>query len=114
MDRPVGRVGTCVALIGLFACLLSYSPYPAYSPYSPTLLAQQPERARTEALSRLVNDRIRVLQDEAERLAGQTRTLLGDLRKLELERDLQIERAKQADANVAAVQTNSDDFVDGQ
>jgi septal ring factor EnvC (AmiA/AmiB activator) len=38
---------------------------------------------------------------EAERLAQESRTLLGDLRKLEVERDLQNERARQAAAAVA-------------
>ena len=63
-------------------------------------------RVQTEALSRRVNDRIRALQTEATRLAGQTKTLLGDLRALEIERDLQREHAKEADASAAAAQTS--------
>ena len=39
-----------------------------------------------------MNERVRALQREAERLAGEARTLVGDLRKLEVERDLQAER----------------------
>lgn len=46
-------------------------------------------------------DRVAVLQAEAERLAQQSRTLLGELRKLEIERDLQNERARQAATAVA-------------
>lgn len=62
-------------------------------------------RTRTEALSRRVTERMRTLQAEATRLAGQTKTLLGDLRALEIERDLQREHATQADADAAAAQT---------
>src|SRR5919106_2608489 len=60
--------------------------------------AQPPDRARTEALARRVNERVRALQREAERLAGEARTLVGDLRKLEIERDLQVEEAQRAEA----------------
>src|SRR5262245_17143731 len=49
-----------------------------------------------EAQSRRIADRIRSLQREADRLAGETRTLLGDVRKLEIERDLKTAAAQQA------------------
>jgi murein hydrolase activator len=62
--------------------------------------AQAPDRAQTEALAGRVNERVRALQREAERLAGEARTLVGDLRSLEIERDLQAERLKQAEAAV--------------
>jgi septal ring factor EnvC (AmiA/AmiB activator) len=52
------------------------------------------------------------LQREADRLAGEARTLLSDLRRLEIERDLQTERVRQAQAAVldaaAALQQISD------
>ena len=41
------------------------------------LAAQTADRGRTEAEARRVNDRMRALQNEAESLAGQARTLLG-------------------------------------
>ncbi len=44
------------------------------------------------------------LQAEGERLARQSRTLLGELRKLEIERELQTERAREASAAVAAAE----------
>jgi len=68
--------------------------------------AQTPgtERAATEAMARRVAERVRVLNREAERLAGEARTLVGDLRKLEIERDLKAEQAKQAAADMAAAQ----------
>ena len=68
------------------------------------LAAQAPDRARTDAAPRRVNDRIVALQREADRLAGEARTLVGDLRTLEIDRDLQIERLKEAQADVAAGQ----------
>ena len=60
-----------------------------------TLGAQEPAPS-PESQARRVNDRIRGLQREAERLANEARTLVGDLRKLEIDRDLKAELAKQA------------------
>ena len=65
------------------------------------LAGQAPDRGRAEAEARRVSDRIRALQNEADGLVGQSRTLLGDLRKLEVERQLQIELVRQAEAAVA-------------
>jgi septal ring factor EnvC (AmiA/AmiB activator) len=65
------------------------------------LAAQAPDRGRAEAEARRVTDRIRALETEADRLAGQARTLIGDLRKLEVERELQQERVREAQAAMA-------------
>jgi septal ring factor EnvC (AmiA/AmiB activator) len=51
-----------------------------------------------------VNDRIRTLQAEADRLAVQARTLLGDLRQLELQRDIAVEQQHAADLAVNQAQ----------
>src|SRR5690242_16906114 len=48
--------------------------------------AQQSDRARTEAMARRAAERLQALQREAERLASEERTVLGDLRKLEVDR----------------------------
>jgi len=69
-----------------------------------TAVAQPPDRTATDTLARRVNERIRVLQGEADRLSAQARTLLGDLRQLEIQRDIAIERVKEADAAVAQAQ----------
>lgn len=65
------------------------------------LAAQTADRGRTEAEVRRVDDRIRALRNEADSLAGQARTLLGDLRKLEIDREIQIEQVRQAQAAIA-------------
>ena len=67
------------------------------------MLAQQPDRARTEALARRAAERLQTLQREADDLASQEQSVLGDLRKLELERQIKAEEFKQADAQVQAV-----------
>jgi septal ring factor EnvC (AmiA/AmiB activator) len=67
-----------------------------------SLAAQTLDRGRTEAEAQRVNDRIRALQAEADQLAGQARTLLGDLRKLEVERALQAERVREAQAAITS------------
>ena len=62
------------------------------------------QTVRQDAESRRVSERIRALQREAEQLATQSKTLLGELRRLEVERDLHIEEARRAEGAVAAVQ----------
>jgi septal ring factor EnvC (AmiA/AmiB activator) len=59
-----------------------------------------------------ITDRIRALQREADRLAGEARTLVGDLRKLEIERDLKAEQAKQAADEAAAAQSSLRETTD--
>lgn len=55
---------------------------------SSVLLAQEPDRERTETRSRRAADRLQALRGEADRLASEERTLLGDLRRLEVEREI--------------------------
>jgi septal ring factor EnvC (AmiA/AmiB activator) len=52
-----------------------------------------------------ITDRIRALQREAERLAGESRTLLGDLRQREIDRDIKVEQLKQAEAAMSEAET---------
>jgi septal ring factor EnvC (AmiA/AmiB activator) len=68
------------------------------------LAAQVPSPPSTDKPGQAITDRIRALQREADRLAGEARTLVGDLRKLEIERDLKTEQAKQAAAEATAAQ----------
>ena len=60
------------------------------------LTAQDTGRGQTDAQARRVSDRIRTLQSEADRLASEARTLLGELRAVEIEQQLQIERLRDA------------------
>src|SRR5687767_590373 len=66
--------------------------------------AQQPDRAATEALARRATERLQALQREADRLALQERTLLGELRKLEIERQLRSEEMKRLAAEAGTVE----------
>jgi septal ring factor EnvC (AmiA/AmiB activator) len=68
--------------------------------------AQQPAPATPSARAA---DRIVALRHEAEMLAAEERTLLGDLRKLEIERDVRVEEARRLDADAAAVTARIDD-----
>jgi septal ring factor EnvC (AmiA/AmiB activator) len=63
--------------------------------------AQTPDEARR--MARDAEQRIKELQAEAERLAAQTGTLLGELRKLELEREIRTQALRKADAEVVQV-----------
>lgn len=67
------------------------------------LHAQTTDRARTEAQARRASERLQALQREAEELAARERTLLIDLRRLEVERDLKTETLKQVDADLRNV-----------
>ena len=65
--------------------------------------AQAPDRARTESQARRVNERLVALQREADALAKEQRSLLGDLRRLEVERDLRTEQLRQIEAEAQTV-----------
>src|SRR5439155_230917 len=95
------------------ALMVSLSNHALFAAFALTVVssvtfAQQPERARTEALARRATERLQALQREADRLALEERTLLGDLRKLEIERQLRAEQLKQVDADAARVQAELD------
>jgi septal ring factor EnvC (AmiA/AmiB activator) len=87
-------------LAALHFCILCVS--------SAVLVAQAPDRARTEALARRAGDRLVALQREADRLAADERSLLNDLRKLEVERQIKTEELKQAEDEVAGIQADLD------
>ncbi len=72
------------------------------------LSAQPSDRERAEALARRAADRMLALQREADSLANQEHTLLGDLRKLEIEREIKTAELKQADAAVSRAQAELD------
>jgi len=74
--------------------------------------AQDPGASTADAQSRRISDRIRALQREADRLAGQSRTLLGDVRKLEIERDLKAGLAEQAAAATAEAERDLQQTTD--
>jgi murein hydrolase activator len=89
----------CSALFALSAVLSSS-----------VIAAQAPvERARTEGLARRATERLQALQREADRLASEERTVIGDLRKLEIERQLKSEELKRVDADATKVQAELDD-----
>jgi septal ring factor EnvC (AmiA/AmiB activator) len=85
-----------------------FSPIFAFSAVFSGSAQTLPERARTEALARRAADRLQSLQREADRLAADEGTLLGDLRKLEIERQIKAEELKRVDADAQKVQTELD------
>ena len=80
----------------MFRCLLAASTAITLSLAVPTLVAQDSDRERTETLSRRAADRLQSLHDEADRLATDERTLLGDVRRLELDREIKTTELEQA------------------
>ena len=79
------------------SCLRTLAPYCLLLTFflAPALLAQDPGDAER------ITDRLRALQREAERLAGESRTLVGDLRQREIDRDIKAAQLKQAEAAMA-------------
>ena len=99
------RVASLALVLAFISGLIPFPPYWTHNPYPPyplSLIAQ--DRGTTDATARRVNDRVRTLQAEADRLALQVRTLLGDLRQLELQRDIAAEQQKAATAAVMQAQ----------
>jgi len=68
-----------------------------------TVVTAQGDRARTESQARRANERLVALQREADALASQQRSLLVDLRRLEVERDLKTEQLKQIQSDAQKV-----------
>jgi septal ring factor EnvC (AmiA/AmiB activator) len=77
-----------------------------------TIAAQSPDRARTEAQSRRATERLQALQREADKLTSEERTLLGDLRKLEVDRQIKLEERQQIVEQVAQVGAELDANAD--
>ena len=73
---------------------------------------QAGDRARTEASARRATERLQALQREADQLASDERTLLNDLRTLEVERQIRTEDVKriagEADEIGAELATNTE------
>jgi len=67
--------------------------------------AQSPaDTSQTRELARRAAARITALQHEADALASRERTLLDDLRRLEVERDLRTEKYEQGERDLARIQ----------
>lgn len=71
------------------------------TPTPPSVRAPLP--ADVDALARRAADRVAALQREADTLTSQERTLLGELRRLEIERDLRTEELAQAERALETV-----------
>ncbi|MCC7417359.1 MAG: peptidoglycan DD-metalloendopeptidase family protein [Acidobacteria bacterium] len=65
-------------------------------------------RARAEVLARRAGERMQALKQEAARLAAEERTLLGDLRQLELDRQIKQQQLRGIEADAADVQAALD------
>jgi septal ring factor EnvC (AmiA/AmiB activator) len=89
----IGHVASAVRRTALCALVLVLTA---------TLAAPQGDRGPTEALSRRASDRLESLRQEADRLASEERTLLGDLRKLEIDRQIKNEEFTQTTARAAS------------
>jgi septal ring factor EnvC (AmiA/AmiB activator) len=107
LQKVKGRKG--LSFLSFLAAILLFLPFlPAIlqfcNPAMVVVRAQSSDRARTEALAKRAGERLVALQREADRLAADERSLLNDLRKLEVDRQIKAEQVKQAGAQVAAVE----------
>ncbi len=73
----------------------------------PALVAAQAPDANREQAER-ASRRIRALQAEADRLAAQSRTVFGELRRLEIDRQIKIEELQNAERALARVTAERD------
>src|SRR5262249_39359098 len=67
------------------------------------LSAQQVDRSEAEVLSRRAAERLKTLHDEAEQLAAQEKTVLGQLRKLEVDRQIKSEELRRAQSDAPPI-----------
>jgi septal ring factor EnvC (AmiA/AmiB activator) len=92
----------CGALDALSAQHLS-APNAPSAPGAPSTVgapAQSGDRKRAEAQAKRAGERIRVLQREADSLAAAARTLVGELRRLELDRQIRAQEVAKAQAEL--------------
>lgn len=87
MASRYSEVGALVAVLTLPVLLTAQAP-------------QTPGRAQVEAMAQQTSERIRTLQHEADDLATRERTLLVELRRLEVERQLKTEELNQIGADL--------------
>lgn len=85
----------CLAAAALVAAALAHADAAAQSPQ-----AEATEQSRRAA------ERLRALQEEADALLKQERTLVTELRRLQVERDLQTTKLRAAEADQAAVEAD--------
>ena len=92
------RPGLCILVcIPAFLHFLHFCMLCAFLFIStPPLLAAARPRGALNPLARRAGDRLVALQRDADRLASEERTLLNDLRKLEIERQIKAEQLKLA------------------
>ena len=88
----VAVLAGCLPAIPLLSARLIQAPPPV-------------PRGQAEAQSRRAADRIRALQQEADLLASREKTLLGELRRLEIERDLRTEEIRSLEPDISALTT---------
>jgi septal ring factor EnvC (AmiA/AmiB activator) len=74
------------------------------------VLTGQDDRGNAEILARRADARLAALQSEASALASRERSLLGDLRRLEIERDVRIEEFQQGERELARLNAGLDDI----
>ena len=75
---------------------------------------QQPpsaEQRRVERMSQRAADRVRALQTEADELASRERTLLGEIRQLEIDRQIKAEELAAIDSDLAETTGQLEDTV---
>ena len=96
---PLPLVVFGVALLG--GSLVWQPGLAARGEQQPTGAAPSPERQRVERLSRRAADRVRALEAEADELASRERTLLGEIRRLELDRQIKAEELAVIDGDLA-------------
>jgi septal ring factor EnvC (AmiA/AmiB activator) len=78
-SRPARRVGLVALALALVLPLAAQTPAPQ-------------ERDRAAAVAKRAEERLRTLRKEADALAAQAKTLLADLRRLEIERQISVEQ----------------------
>jgi septal ring factor EnvC (AmiA/AmiB activator) len=97
-----------------FALIFTLAPRPLALQVLTPLSAQEAGPGSPDG--QRISERIRALQREAERLAAEAQSLVGDLRKREVDRDLKAEQLKEAEAARVeaerALQQTTDRFAD--
>lgn len=98
MRRSLSRLVVALVLLGAAGVAVARSQAPAPAPAPPPLTLEEQRQ-----LARRASERVRALQREADQLLTEERTVLGDLRRLEVARALRAQEIEQLQAEQAVV-----------
>ena len=110
--RPISTARLPLLTALGFAGLIGVSAPPLTARQEPEPSSQSADRKRVERLSQRASERVQALQAEADELASRQRTLLEEIRRLELDRQVKTTELNAIDQELAETTDSLDEATD--